>query len=174
MTFLLPIIFVSHLIAQRIPASTHLAVRLDRTVSSRNARIGDRVRASLDQDMFVGGRGVAHAGARVVAKVTYVRRSGRLHHPGYLTLRLDSINIRGRRYRLQSTAIRDEEMVTQEAMSKRLGAVRAWVPSLERWRAEERELYWAACSVRVLELGWPRQRGVSQLSFTQKRYSTSR
>jgi hypothetical protein len=108
MIFLLPIVFVSHLIAQRIPASTHLAVRLDRTVSSRNARIGDRVRATLDQDMFVGGREVAHTGARVVAKVTYVRRSGRLHHPGYLTLRLDTINIRGRRYRLQSTAIRDE------------------------------------------------------------------
>jgi hypothetical protein len=40
--------------------------------------------------------------------VTYVRRSGRFHNPGYLTIRLASIDIDGRHYRLDSTAIRDK------------------------------------------------------------------
>lgn len=64
--------------------------------------------ASLDRPLIVDGEEVAAAGTPLRAKVTYVRHSGRFHHPGYLTLRLASIDIRGRRYRLESTAIRDK------------------------------------------------------------------
>lgn len=94
--------------AQRLPANSHLVVRLDRTVSSRRAQVGDRVPASLAEDLLVNGRVEARRGTPVRAVVTYVKRSGRFHHPGYLTLRLASIDIRGRRYQLNSTAIRDK------------------------------------------------------------------
>lgn len=94
--------------AQRLPANSHLVVRLDRTVSSRRAEVGDRVPASLAQDLLVNGRLEARRGTPVRAVVTYVKRSGRFHHAGYLTLRLSSMDIRGRRYELHSSAIRDQ------------------------------------------------------------------
>ena len=96
------------LLAQRIPADTRLVVRLDRTVSSRRAHVGDRVRASLAEDLVVDGRVEARRGSPVRAVVTYVKRSGRFHHPGSLTLRLASIDIHGRHYQINSTAIRDK------------------------------------------------------------------
>ena len=64
--------------------------------------------ATLDRPLIVDAEEVASAGTPVRAKVAYVRRSGRFHHAGYLTLRLASIDIRGHRFRLESTAIRDK------------------------------------------------------------------
>ena len=96
------------LLAQRLPAGTHITVRLDRTVSSRTAQVGDRIAASLEQPIIVAGEEVAGRGTPVRAKVTFVRRSGRFHHAGRLTVRLASIDVRGRRYSLESTAIRDK------------------------------------------------------------------
>lgn len=108
LAIVIPLIAVTSLAAQRLPAGTHVAVRLDRTVSSRTARVGDRIAASLEQPIIVDGREVARRGTPVRAEVTYVRRSGRFHHAGELTVRLASIDIRGRRYALKSTAIRDK------------------------------------------------------------------
>ena len=93
---------------QRLPADTHLSVRLDRTVTSRRAYVGERVPASLAEDVAVNGRVVARRGAHVQAVVTYVKHSGRFHHAGYLTIRLVSIDLRRRRYSLHSSAIRDK------------------------------------------------------------------
>lgn len=95
-------------LAQTIPEGTRLAVRLDASVSSATAQVGDVVPASLERDLVVNDQLLARAGTSLRGKVTYVRRSGRFHKPGYLTVRLESIDIKGRRYRLESTAIRDE------------------------------------------------------------------
>jgi hypothetical protein len=94
--------------AQTLPARTQLSVRLDANISSRTARVGDIVPASLVSDLFVNGAEVAPRGTPVRVRVTYARRSGRFHHSGYLTIRLESIDIDGRRFRLESTAIRDK------------------------------------------------------------------
>ena len=94
--------------ALHIPAGTPLSVRLDRTVSSKTAEVGDRVACSLADPLVVDGREVAERGHHLLGTVTYVRRSGRFHHPGYITIRLLSIEIDGRRYDLHSSAIRDK------------------------------------------------------------------
>ncbi len=109
LTTALTLVFVACLsaCAQRLPADTQLRVRLNATVSSRSAHVGDRIAASLANDIFVDHQMAAPRGTPVRLVVTYVRRSGKFHHPGHLTLRLSSIDIRGRRYRLHSTAIRD-------------------------------------------------------------------
>jgi hypothetical protein len=96
------------LMAETIPAGTNLSVRLDRTVSSRNAEVGDSVACSLASDLVVDGRVLARAGHPIRARVTYVRHSGRFHHAAYITVRLSSIEIDGERYRLESSPIRDE------------------------------------------------------------------
>jgi hypothetical protein len=94
--------------AQEIPPGTRLAVRLDANISSRSAQVGDIVPASLARDLVVNDHVLARAGTPLRGRVTYVRRSGRFHNPGYLTIRLASIDIDGRHYRLDSSAIRDK------------------------------------------------------------------
>jgi hypothetical protein len=66
------------------------------------------VPASLARDLVVHGRLLARSGTPLRGRVTYARRSGRFHNSGYLTIRLSSIEIEGRRYHLDSTAIRDK------------------------------------------------------------------
>ena len=94
--------------AADLPAGTDLEVRLDTRVSSRTARVGDIVPCSLARDLVVDGRVLAREGTPLRGRVTYARPSGRFHKPGYLTIRLESMEIEGRRYRLHSTAIRDK------------------------------------------------------------------
>ena len=96
------------LVAETIPAGTRIEVRLDRTVSSREARVGDVVACSLAGDLVVDGRVLARAGHPLRARVTYVRRSGRFHHAGYITIRLSSMELDGEHYDLESSAIRDK------------------------------------------------------------------
>ena len=94
--------------AATIPAGTRVDVRLDRTVSSRDAEVGDIVACSLASDLVVDGHVMAQAGHPLRARVTYVRHSGRFHHAGYLTVRLSSIDVDGERYDLKSSPIRDK------------------------------------------------------------------
>jgi hypothetical protein len=95
-------------LAEAIPAGTRIDVRLDRTVSSRDARVGDAVACSLASDLVVEGHVLARAGHPLRARVTYVRHSGRFHHAGYIAVRRSSIDIDGERYDLRSSAIRDK------------------------------------------------------------------
>ena len=101
-------IFCLAAFAQEIPDGTRLTVRLDANVSSSTARVGDVVPASLARNLVVNGQVLARSGTPLRGRVTYVRQSGRLHDPGYLTIRLASIDIDGHTYELQSSAIRDE------------------------------------------------------------------
>lgn len=96
------------LMAETIPAGTHVQVRLDRAVSSREAQVGDAIACTLASDLVAHGDVLARAGHPLRAKVTYVRQSGRFHHAGYLTVRLESIDIDGEHFELQSSPIRDK------------------------------------------------------------------
>ncbi len=100
--------FAASAFAQDIPANTSLRVRLDAPVSSATAHVGDIVPCSLASDLVVDGRVLARRGTPLRARVTYARSSGRFKSPGYVTVRLDSIDLDGRRYDLRSSAIRDE------------------------------------------------------------------
>jgi hypothetical protein len=78
--------------ASKIPAGSHVTVRLGKSLSSATATAGEAWRGTLTSDIVVGGKTVARTGDPVAGKVTYVNRSGRLHKPGALSLRLTSIN----------------------------------------------------------------------------------
>jgi hypothetical protein len=77
--------------AATIPSGSHATVRINTALSSATARIGEGWSGTLTNDIVNHGKVVARAGAPVKGKVTYVNRSGRLHKPGALTLRLTSI-----------------------------------------------------------------------------------
>lgn len=78
--------------AATIPAGSHATVRLNNSLSSATANTGQVWHGILTSDIIVHGKRVAKAGDSVKGKVTYVNRSGRLHKPGALTLRLTSIS----------------------------------------------------------------------------------
>jgi hypothetical protein len=78
--------------AKTIPAGSHATVRLNTSLSSATANAGQSWHGILTSDIVVHGKKVAKAGDPVKGKVTYVNRSGRLHKPGALSLRLTSIN----------------------------------------------------------------------------------
>jgi hypothetical protein len=78
--------------AASIPAGSHATVRLNRSLSSKTATAGETWSGTLTSDIVADGKTVARAGDPVKGKVTYVNRSGRLHKPGELSLRLTSIN----------------------------------------------------------------------------------
>ncbi|HEY2170781.1 MAG TPA: hypothetical protein VGJ30_14230 [Candidatus Angelobacter sp.] len=89
---MLLMIAVSAANAAAIPSGSHATVRLNTSLSSATARTGEVWSGTLTHDIVGHGKVVAKAGAPVHGKVTYVNRSGRLHKPGALTLRLTSIN----------------------------------------------------------------------------------
>ena len=78
--------------AEKIPSGSHATVRLNTPLSSATAHTGEVWSGTLTHDIVEHGKVVARAGSPVKGKVTYVNRSGRLHKPGALTLRLSSIN----------------------------------------------------------------------------------
>src|SRR5947199_3167959 len=86
------IMAVSAASAAEIPSGSHATVRLNTSLSSATAHTGEVWGGTLTHDINDRGKIVARAGAPVKGKVTYVNRSGRLHKPGALTLRLTSIN----------------------------------------------------------------------------------
>ncbi len=79
-----------------IPSGTALRVRLQSSISSASAQPGDRFHAVLNSPLRVHGQTVAPSGSEVVGKVVAAEHSGRLEHPGFLSLELDSIQIQGK------------------------------------------------------------------------------
>jgi hypothetical protein len=78
--------------AATIPAGSHATVRLNTSLSSATATKDQPWSGTLTHDIVADGKTLAKAGDPVKGKVTYVNRSGRLHKPGALSLRLTSIN----------------------------------------------------------------------------------
>jgi hypothetical protein len=83
---------VSRAGAATIPAGSHATVRLNKSLSSATATVEETWSGTLTRNIVAEGKTVARAGDPVKGKVTYVNRSGRLHKPGALSLRLTSIN----------------------------------------------------------------------------------
>lgn len=78
--------------AATIPAGAHATVRINNSLSSGTSHKEEVWSGTLTSDITSHGHVVAHAGDPVKGKVTYVKRSGRLHAPGQITLRLVSID----------------------------------------------------------------------------------
>lgn len=88
-----------------LPAGTAVTVRLQTPVSSAASEVGEIFDAVLDEPLVVDGQTVAPRGAEVRGKVTIVRHSGRLRHPGELGLTLVSVNVRGQDVGLETSHI---------------------------------------------------------------------
>ncbi|PWT79999.1 MAG: hypothetical protein C5B58_12495 [Acidobacteria bacterium] len=81
------------MLAQTVPAGTHITVRTDSQINSATAHVGQSLSANLTKNLVINGKTIAKAGAPAKGKVTYVKASGRLHDPGEVTIRLTSIQL---------------------------------------------------------------------------------
>lgn len=79
-----------------IPAGTNIVISLDQTVSSKDAKVGQEVAASVARDVIIDGKKVIPKGSPAVVHVVSVQASGRLSTPAKLYLRLDSVNVNGK------------------------------------------------------------------------------
>src|SRR2546426_5343470 len=100
-SIVLPVVLLSaavplSLCAADIPAGTHITVTLDQSVSSKNARVGQHVPASVARDVVVGGKTLIPRGAQATLIVASAQSSGRLSKPGKLWLRMHSVQVNGK------------------------------------------------------------------------------
>jgi hypothetical protein len=88
-----------------VPAGTDLHVVLDQTISSETAQAGDRFDATMREPVVVGGKTVIPRDARVKGHVSDARASGRLSGVARLALTLDSVEVGGRSYDVQTSTV---------------------------------------------------------------------
>ncbi|HJY86925.1 MAG TPA: hypothetical protein VKE24_08825 [Candidatus Acidoferrales bacterium] len=85
--------------AVTVPAGTAIIMSLDQSVSSKDARTGQKVDCSVAQDVTVGGKTVIPKGSKGSCSVASVQASGRLKTPPKLWLKVDSIDVNGKSYK---------------------------------------------------------------------------
>jgi len=78
--------------AQTIPAGTQVTVRINESLNSGKAKVGDRFTGVLTEPIVVNGNTIFPRNSNVEGKVVRVVDSGRLSRPGELDLKLTSVS----------------------------------------------------------------------------------
>ena len=95
----LVILSTAPLYAQKVvPAGTAVMIRLEQSVSSKNATANQKVKASVARDVVVNGKVLIPRGSAAAVYVAEAVPSGRLSTPAKLYLRLDAVTVGGRAY----------------------------------------------------------------------------
>ncbi len=81
-----------------VPAGSSIVVTLDQSVSSKDARVGQKVDGSVAQDVVVNNKTVIPKGSRVSLSVANAQASGHLKTPAKLWLKIDSIQVNNNTY----------------------------------------------------------------------------
>ncbi len=84
-----------------IPSGTRMDVRLEQAVSSRRAKQGDLIPATLVNDVVVNGNVIARSGTQVQAKVVAAQEG----QTSSLSVRLDSMMLNGQEYKLLTNSV---------------------------------------------------------------------
>jgi hypothetical protein len=89
-------------LAAEIPAGTHLLLRLQNTVNSRTAKVGDYVYLVTATPLAAEGGIVIPLGSHVQGVVALVERAGRLRGRAEMAVRLETLTLpSGRQFRLE-------------------------------------------------------------------------
>lgn len=90
--------------ATSVPTGTAITVTIDQSISSKNARAGQGVVATIAQDVTANGKVVIPKGAHAKLVVTSAQASGRLSTPAKLYLRLKSVEVHGKTYTIATSS----------------------------------------------------------------------
>jgi hypothetical protein len=81
-----------------VPSGSAIVVTLDQSVSSKDARVGQKLDGTVAQNVSVNGKVAVPKGSRVQLSVADVQASGRLSTPAKLWLKVDSVQVKGHSY----------------------------------------------------------------------------
>src|SRR5256885_15437874 len=98
--------------ATSVPAGTGITVTIDQSISSKDAKLGQPVVATVSRNVTANGKVVIPKGAHAKLVVSSVQASGRLSTPAKLWLRLKSIEVRDRK----STRLNSSHLVISYAV----------------------------------------------------------
>jgi hypothetical protein len=119
-----------------VPAGTEFDVRLQNSLSSTTAQVGDRIEATTLVELRRDDHVVVPAGSRMRGGVSSVTRPGRSDRRGSVLVAFDQILFRGRVYPIQSTLTQAFEMdgvyggIGRIATGAILGGVRGNMPGV--------------------------------------------
>ena len=88
-----------------VAPGTHIGVKLDVALHSRQVRSGDRFEASLAEDLVASGRTVARAGSPVTGRVTEVVEAGRVKGREQMRLSLSDLTLAGKTYPVETSSL---------------------------------------------------------------------
>ena len=88
-----------------LAAGTVLPLVLDATVASNTSQVGDRVVATLAEDISEDGRVLLPAGTEVMGRVTVAKQSGRVKGRARLVLEFDEVRDGGRGSRVEASPV---------------------------------------------------------------------
>lgn len=86
-----------------VPVGTEVDARLQSRLTSRTALVEDRIDATTVADVHSDGRVLIPAGAVLRGIVTDVKKAGRIHRKGSVTLQFDRITFDGRTHDIMGT-----------------------------------------------------------------------
>jgi hypothetical protein len=87
-----------------IPQGTPIHVVIDQSVSSKTAKVGQSIPATISEPVAAGGKVVIPKGSRAKLTVTSAQASGRLSTPAKLFLRLHTVTVGGKTYTLSTSS----------------------------------------------------------------------
>ena len=87
-----------------VPESSSIHVTLNNAVTSDRSRPGDHFEATVSQPVVVDGRTVVPQGAQATGIVVDAHPSGRLRGRAHLHLALETVNVDGNSYRVQTAS----------------------------------------------------------------------
>ena len=86
-----------------VPAGARVSVILDESISSTDNEKGDGFRGRLASNIVVGEIAVARRGDEIAGRVLDARPAGRIFGKAGLSVALESVDVDGRLYRLETT-----------------------------------------------------------------------
>jgi hypothetical protein len=87
-----------------LPQGAPIHVVTDQSVSSKTAKVGQTIPATVSEDVTSGGKVIIPKGSSAKLTVSIVQASGRLSTPAKLYLRLRSVTVGGKTYTLATSS----------------------------------------------------------------------
>ena len=95
---------MSRAAATSLPTGTHISVTVDQSISSKDAKLGQSIVASVSHDVTSDGKVIIPKGSHATLVVSAVQASGRLSTPAKLWLRLKSVEVHGKTYSIATSS----------------------------------------------------------------------
>ncbi len=104
-----------------LTGGTVIPVRLRDTLNSGVNQVGDTFRATVDQDLLVGGNRVVSRGSVVEGQITYVEKSGRVKGRAAMSIQLTSLEVGGQSYPIETEVLSFEADTTKKKDATKVG-----------------------------------------------------